>query len=88
MEFSDVDCKHELEFKNNSIAKLKEELFLANKRIELLQRPSRSGKQRSKSQHRARSISRRLRSNSSGRTRGGKRRNKKHKKRRFTKSLY
>jgi len=86
MEFSDVDCKHDLEFKNNSIAKLKEELFLANKRIELLQRPSHN--KRSKSQHRARSISRRLRSNSSGRTHGGKRRNKKHKKRRFTKSLY
>jgi hypothetical protein len=32
------NCCDELEFKNNSIAKLKEELFLANKRIELLNR--------------------------------------------------
>ena len=74
-----------MEFKNNSISKLKAEIFLLNKRIELLERPSRVSDKRLTSQHRARFVSRRVRSNSSGTYRGGKRRKSK---RRFTKSLY
>jgi hypothetical protein len=77
MDFIDTDCRNELEFKNNSIVRLKEELFLANKRIQLLSRKQNSKPRRSHSR-----VSRGIRSHSKGgKRRNSKRRNSKRRKR-------